>query len=85
MTAKSIITAVLLVALVGGLVVAQGEGCPLMDGARHAAMACPAGILPLVLVLGLMIVSLVVLRELSSHGQLVLVPIDRPPRPTSAR
>ncbi len=75
----------LLLALAGGLVAAQVGGCELMDGGRHALMACPAAILPFPLVLGLIALALVTITDPPFRAQLVLLPADHPPRSPRAR
>jgi len=82
---RNIILIVLVVALVTAFVAAQAQNCELMDGARHATMSCPAGILPVPLVLGLVVLSMLSLMDLPPRAQLVLLSIYRPPRQALVR
>ena len=74
-----------LLALAGAAVAVQVQGCELMDGGRHAPMACPAAILPAPLVLGLVAIALVTITDLPFRGQIILIPADHPPRLSRAR
>jgi hypothetical protein len=77
---RNVILLVLVVALSTAFMAAQSQNCELMDGARHAAMSCPAAVFPVPLALGLMVLSLVPLTTFTSQGQFVLASIYRPPR-----
>lgn len=82
---NKLVLLVLVAALATAFIAAQEQNCELMDGARHAAMACPAAILPAPLMLGLVALSFLAAATLTSRGQLVLLPIYRPPRRPAVR
>jgi hypothetical protein len=82
---RDIVVLVLLVALVTLFLSAQAQNCELMDGGRHAAMACPAAILPVPLALGLVALSLLPVITLMSRGQFVHASIYHPPRRARVR
>ena len=79
-TKRNIIILILLLGLATAFVAAQAQNCELMDGARHAAMSCPAGILPVPLVLGLAVLSFLAFTVLVPRARLVHISIYRPPR-----
>lgn len=84
-TKRNIILIVLAAALATAFVVAQAQNCELMDGARHGAMSCPAGILPVPLVLGLVVLSMLSFIDLPPRAHLILLSIYRPPRQALVR
>lgn len=85
MTTKHAMVLVVIVALGGALVATQVENCGLMDGGRHAAMSCPAAILPAPLILTLVALSLATIWPILFTPQFVLISRDHPPRHTGAR
>ncbi len=82
---RNIIILALLVALAVVFVAGRAASCELMDGAAHAALSCPAGILPVPFVLGLMVLAVLPLLGLAPRTQLVRISIYRPPRQALAR
>ena len=80
-------TALLLTLLVLAFAIAatQNQSCDLLDGIHHAVMSCFAGILPVPLALGLMLLAFLPLTSFDVRPQLVLVSIDRPPRSARSR